>query len=58
MPGINRIFHPNQVDYESRPYHMGWILLAWPSAKTDAMERSIYAHADEEIQPEFILPTT
>jgi hypothetical protein len=58
MPGLDKIFRPKQVDYESRPYHMGWILLAWPLTKTDAMERSIYAHAEEETQAEFILPTT
>lgn len=29
MPLVGSIFRPNWVDYESRPYHMGWILYAW-----------------------------
>jgi len=31
VPGTNLIFPPKWVDYESRPYHMGWILKAWPA---------------------------
>jgi hypothetical protein len=30
LPGLNRMFRPTFVDYESRPYEMGWILHAWP----------------------------
>ncbi len=26
---VNRLFPPGFIDYESRPYHMGWILHAW-----------------------------
>jgi hypothetical protein len=55
MPGIDWLFRPEQIDYESRPYHMGWILCAWPADRVDAMERSIYAHADDETQAEMIL---
>ena len=29
LPYVDIIFPPNSVDYESRPYHMGWILYAW-----------------------------
>ena len=29
-PGVNVLFPPVSVDYETRPYHMGWILYAWP----------------------------
>jgi hypothetical protein len=28
-PGLNVLFPPRSVDYESRPYEMGWILHAW-----------------------------
>ena len=28
-PGMDLIFPPVAIDYESRPYHMGWILHAW-----------------------------
>ena len=31
LPAVDVIFAPNSVDYESRPYHMGWILHAWSS---------------------------
>lgn len=31
MPGLNRIFPPQEVDYECRPYELGWILYAWLS---------------------------
>ncbi len=30
IPIIPRAFRPTAVDWESRPYHMGWILYAWP----------------------------
>lgn len=29
-PGVDMFFPPVSIDYESRPYHMGWILHAWP----------------------------
>jgi hypothetical protein len=31
MPGLDAILKPTLVDYESRPYEMGWILHAWPT---------------------------
>jgi hypothetical protein len=34
-PGVNVLFPPREVDYESRPYHMGWILHAWVGKKND-----------------------
>ncbi|MHC4717104.1 MAG: hypothetical protein ACYS5V_09055 [Planctomycetota bacterium] len=30
MPALNLLLRPGAVDYETRPYHMGWILHAWP----------------------------
>ncbi len=30
VPGVDTFFPPVSIDYESRPYHMGWILHAWP----------------------------
>lgn len=35
-PLIHRLFPPTRVDFESRPYHMGWILHAW---RADAESR-------------------
>lgn len=32
VPGVNRVFPPRQVDYEDRPYHVGWLLYAWSRA--------------------------
>jgi len=29
-PGVGFLFPSISVDYESRPYHIGWILHAWP----------------------------
>ena len=28
-PGMDLLFPPGWIDYETRPYHMGWILYAW-----------------------------
>ncbi|HDY65508.1 MAG TPA: hypothetical protein ENH84_04665 [Phycisphaerae bacterium] len=33
-PLTDRLFPPIAIDFESRPYHMGWILHTWPA--TDA----------------------
>lgn len=30
VPGTDLLFRPGWIDYESRPYHMGWVLCAWP----------------------------
>jgi len=32
-PGMDILFPPVSIDYESRPYHMGWILHAWPDGR-------------------------
>jgi hypothetical protein len=31
VPGLDFLFPAVNIDYESRPYHMGWILHAWPA---------------------------
>ena len=31
MPGIGLLFPPRTVDYECRPYELGWMLYAWLS---------------------------
>jgi hypothetical protein len=35
-PGMNVVFPPVAVDYEDRPYHLGWILYAWPTYRAEA----------------------
>lgn len=29
LPGIEALFPPTQIDYECRPYELGWLLYAW-----------------------------
>lgn len=31
LPGLGYVCSPGRIDWETRPYHMGWILYAWPS---------------------------
>lgn len=31
MPGLDTLFPPRRVDYECRPYELGWLLYAWLS---------------------------
>jgi hypothetical protein len=30
-PGMDLLFRPGKIDWESRPYHMGWLLHAFPA---------------------------
>jgi hypothetical protein len=32
-PGLDMLFPPCVVDYEDRPYHLGWLLHAWPAGR-------------------------
>jgi hypothetical protein len=32
-PGLDHLFPPCVVDYEDRPYHLGWLLHAWPGER-------------------------
>jgi hypothetical protein len=32
-PGLDVLFPACVVDYEDRPYHLGWLLHAWPAAR-------------------------
>ncbi|MHC4565436.1 MAG: hypothetical protein ACYTE3_06710 [Planctomycetota bacterium] len=40
IPGLNVAFPPNSIDYESRPYHMGWILHSWPTHDSQSAIKS------------------
>ena len=31
VPGLDVALRPGHIDYECRPYHLGWILYAWPA---------------------------
>jgi hypothetical protein len=35
VPGLNRIFPPVAIDYEDRPYHLGWLLHTWKPEHAD-----------------------
>jgi hypothetical protein len=38
MPGLDIIFPPVEIDYEDRPYHLGWLLYAWKPERAAAWE--------------------
>jgi hypothetical protein len=38
-PGLDLLFPPEAIDYEDRPYHLGWVLYAWPAERADAWRR-------------------
>lgn len=40
VPGVNLLFPPRDVDYESRPYHMGWLLYAWAGNQDEQPSRA------------------
>jgi hypothetical protein len=33
VPGLDALFPPRAVDYEDRPYHLGWVFYAFPPAR-------------------------
>jgi hypothetical protein len=35
LDGLNRLFPPRTIDFECRPYCMGWLLYAWPETRID-----------------------
>ena len=32
-PGVDMVFPAGAVDYEDRPYHLGWLFYAWPLSR-------------------------
>ena len=38
FPGLDQLLPPGAIDFEDRPYHLGWLLHAWPPARAAAME--------------------
>ena len=38
LPSMQRSFPPDQIDHETRPYHMGWILYAWRNHRGSAAD--------------------
>jgi hypothetical protein len=33
VPGLDLVLPPRVIDYEDRPYHLGWLLHAWPPGR-------------------------
>jgi len=33
VPGLGALFRPGSIDFEDRPYHLGWVLYAFPPAR-------------------------
>ncbi|TWG61691.1 hypothetical protein L610_002100000660 [Aminobacter sp. J44] len=40
VPGLDAVFRPGRIDYECRPYELGWLLFAWLS---DGMKERLSA---------------
>jgi len=38
VPGLDSIFPPGKVDFEDRPYHIGWLLYAWTPERLNLWE--------------------
>jgi len=36
VPGLDLLFPPEAVDFEDRPYHVGWLLHAWNARRLEA----------------------
>jgi hypothetical protein len=41
VPGLDFVFPPGAVDYEDRPYHLGWLLHAWPGTRLARWEAPV-----------------
>ncbi len=33
VPGLDTLFPAGAIDFEDRPYHLGWLLHAWPASR-------------------------
>lgn len=40
-PGLDRLLPVGTVDYESRPYEMGWLLYAWPKERVALLQEDL-----------------
>jgi len=40
VPGVDGVFPPGKIDFETRPYHMGWLLYAWSQERVDRLEKA------------------
>jgi hypothetical protein len=42
-PGLDVLFPARAIDVEDRPYHLGWLLHAWPESRVSEWTRSVAA---------------
>ncbi len=47
LPGIDAFFPPCAIDFEARPYHLGWLLYAWPARRIEQQTPAINARFSE-----------
>jgi hypothetical protein len=38
VPGLDALLPAVAIDHEDRPYHLGWLLHAWPAARVASWE--------------------
>lgn len=43
VPGLDVVLPTGAVDYEERPYHLGWLLYAWPASRVERWEEARWA---------------
>ena len=41
VPALDWILRPTTIDYEDRPYHLGWVFYAWSNARVDRFSREV-----------------
>ena len=41
VPGVDSVFPARAVDYEDRPYHLGWVLHAWPTVRAARWDTAV-----------------
>lgn len=41
VPGVQRILRPTTIDYEDRPYHLGWVLYAWSNVRVERFTQEV-----------------
>ena len=40
VPGMGVAFPPGTIDFECRPYHLGWLLYCWSAARAASWDAS------------------
>jgi hypothetical protein len=40
VPAMDAVFPAGAIDFEDRPYHLGWLLYAWPESRVATWDAS------------------